>query len=318
MESKRDWRELVALLGDEEIKPEYQKRILQILLAPKIGELPFPVNTDYPQSNNLSLSIDWRSTLKGDQPVQAAQLVEKYIPQVEEKTTDRESLRALYFYNIIVQRLIPLLEKEQAEKLFARFRINDIENWCSSYNPLKILYYDQAVDESFKKQAAGQIHEIIQKEQKGEIKPRVEYNKSVSQYSNILSSILYSKELPVSREFYQEEIAFMLGVETGKPILESWETGKVMDILDDPQLKHKFVRRQVLTGEENLFERFKILDKDREVTARRILNEFPEDQELRTYLEEQLEEWEIRSEQERKDEEEESRKEQLILQGMKR
>ena len=189
---------------------------------------------------------------------------------------------------------------------------------ASGYNPLQSLYHDRTVDESWKRRAANQMHEVIEREQRGETQPRAEHEGAARNYGQALGTMLYNKEgLPISREFYQEEIAFMLGVKTDRVIIDQWHTGQVLDLLDDAELRHRFARRQVLTGEPDDFDRFKVYDDARAETARRIIGEFPEDADLNTYLEQQLQEWQVRSEQNAQQREQAARTEQDIMSRMK-
>lgn len=327
MGKRRDWRELAALVTDGQVQLEYQQRAIEVLLAPDIRRLPFPVNVDTALHTYTHVSNDWVGNITEAQAGFIAERIPEYIQQagqaIQRDKHDYGARDALFIYNGLIPRLLGKLLPEQAERLFENFSINDpLSYWgmetASEYNPLKGLYHDRTVDESWKRRAASQIHKVIQREQSGEATPRVEHEAAAVNYSQALGAMLYGKEgLPVSREFYQEEIAFMLGVETGKPIVESWHTGQVLDLLDDAELRHIFARRQVLTGEPDSFDRFTVYDDARARTARRIINEFPEDTDLRTYLEQQLQEWQVRSEQNAQLKEQAARTEQEIMARMK-
>lgn len=326
MGKRRDWRELVILAGDEQVQPEFRHRAIEVLLAPDIRRLPFPVSVHTGPHNYTGLSYHWAESITEEQAVFIAERIPEYIQQagqtIQRDEHDYGAVEALFNYNGMIPRLLAKLPPEQAERLFESFSINDPLAWdtdtASGYNPLQSLYHDRNVDESWKRRAASQMHAVIEREQTGETQPRAEHEGAARNYSQALGMMLCGRDgLPVSREFYQEEIAFMLGVETGRTIVDSWHTGQVLDLLDDAELRYSFARRQVLTGEPNSFDRFRVYDDAHAETARRIIGEFPEDTELRTYLEQQLQEWQVRAEQNRLQKEQAERIEQDIMSRMK-
>ena len=327
MGKKRDWRELVALAGSQDVQPTFQQRAIEVLLAPDIKQLPFPVNVDTGLNNYTSVSNHWTENITDEQASFVAERIPGYIQQagqvIQRDEHNYGARDALFTYNGLIPRLLAKLPPEQAERLFKSFSINDpLTYWnmdtASGYNPLQSLYHDRTVDESWKRRAANQMHEVIEREQRGETQPRAEHEGAARNYGQALGTMLYNKEgLPISREFYQEEIAFMLGVKTDRVIIDQWHTGQVLDLLDDAELRHRFARRQVLTGEPDDFDRFKVYDDARAETARRIIGEFPEDADLNTYLEQQLQEWQVRSEQNAQQREQAARTEQDIMSRMK-
>lgn len=321
MAKKRDWRELVSLIQREDIKPEFHHRAIQTLLAPDTRKLPFAANLDTGLGTYVSVSNHWTGQINGEQAAFIAGLLPEYIEQAEQiiKSDDYSysAQEALSTYNNLIPVLLPKLPPKQAEKLFAHFSLVVVGD-CSS--PLRNLYYDRVIDESWKRQAAIKVHEIIHRKQSRKTRQRVEHEIAIRDYSNILSLMLYrdrGSDLPISREFYQDEIVFMLDVDTGRPIFEPWHTGTVLALLNDSDIRYKFVRRQVLTGDPESLSGFIVYDEARATTARQILTEFPDDQELKVYLEQQLVEWQVRSERDRLQKEEAARIEQEISLRMK-
>jgi hypothetical protein len=327
MGKKRDWRELAVLACNHEVQPAFQQRAIEVLLAPDITRLPFPVNVETGLNNYTGLSGHWTEKLTDIQAAFVAERIPDYIQQagqaIQRNEHNCEATDALLAYNDLIPKLLGKLPPEQAEQLFESFSINDLLTYmtiesASGYNPLQGLYHDTTVDESWKRRAATQMHEVIEREQRGESQPRAEHEGAAGNYEQTLRMMLHEKEsLPVSREFYQEEIEFMLGVETDRPIVSSWQTGEVLDLLDDAELRHKFARRQVLSGEPDSFGRFKIYDDAREEIARRIIGEFPEDADMRTYLEQQLQEYVVRAAEQREHQAQEAAREQTIFDRMR-
>lgn len=313
MERRRDWRELVALLKDEQLKPEYQRRILQVLFAPSVKELPFPVNMD--SDNYLFLSAQWRAILSRAQAAYAAGLIETHIPQVAGRS-DIDSEDALMRYNEKIRILLPILPQERAESLFAYFFWLNLNGPNRQYGPLESLFLDEVIEEFWKEKAAEGMHEVIQREQRSEVPPRNKWEVAAQCYGNILDRLVARRgeNLPVSREFFQREIGFMLSIDTGRPIVDFCRTREAMDLLDDGEVRHNFARRQVLTGDED---RLRIYNEETVEIAGGILTEFPEDRELRTYLERELKEYQVRFEQPRQRGETRATKEQEILEMMR-
>lgn len=338
MDVRWDWPELVALVVNGQIQSEYQQRAIEILLAPDILRLPFHVNVDAGSHTYTHVSRHWIENISGAQASFIAEKIPEYIQQAGEAMQrskhDNNAGTILATYNSLIPHLLGKLPPEQAERLFENFSINDLEpSWqfdfvpgYKGYNPLKALCRDRTVDESWKRRAVDQMHVVMKREQMGGARPCLEHETAVSNYCEILEEMLYiNNGLPTSREFYQDEIAFMLGLETGRPIVRPSYTGQVLDLLDDADLRHRFARRQVLTGKtDHEIDLFKIYGDAGVEVARRIIGEFPEDGELVTYLEQQLQEWQVRFEQERQQSEEERRaseqaaiREQAILEEMK-
>ena len=328
MTQRRDWRQLVTLVQDGQIQPEYQHRAIEVLLTPDVRSLEFPVNLVAGVNTYTHVADKWVENVTEVQASFIAKKIPEYIRQAGQillKNKDYiEAREALFAYNGLIPHMLGKLPQEEAEKLFESFNINDpLSFWnmdnASGYNPLVSLYSDRTVDESWKRKAAREMHDVIEQEQKAEAHPRATYEEAVENYSHALVYILEKKDgLPISREFYQDEIAFMLGVKTGRPIVNQSYTWQVFELLDDEELRYSFIRRQVLTDEPDGVRSFKVFsDRDAEI-ARKIISEFPEDRELRPYLADQLAKWEVLSGQRRKQHEHEVRIQEDILSNMKR
>lgn len=279
---------LVNSLTDRAADPEIQDRCLQTLLSPDMHELPFRINTEDSVVNYLrSFEIRLGTILTDAQAVRAAELVEFYINQVESKEHKNDNdIDALERYNSIILRLLPRLSQEPAETLFEKFKINDIapcSSWgkVSGYYPLPLLYSDPEIAEVFKRKAAERIHRVIEMELSGEAQPRTDWEGAVECYSGILSTMTYLNDPPIGRKFYQDEIAFMLGQKTGKPVVDPRQTAKVMSWLDPPGLKYLFARRQILPKEGlKGVKYFYVHDEGTLTDAQRIKAKYPNDQDL--------------------------------------
>lgn len=330
MGKKRDWREFAALVANQDVQPAFHQRAIQVLLAPNITRLPFAVNVDRGLNTYTGVSNHWTESLTDEQAQYVAGLIPDYIRQAREvaqeadrkNRSDYSARKAAFTYNDLIPRLLSRLPEEQAEALFEHFDINDPLTYynmdtASGYNPLEHLLRN-GVDESWKRKAVARMHERIEREQTGEAHPRGDWEGAAGRYRSILSMMHYGDELPVSREFYQQEMKYMLGVETDKPIVDQWHTGKALDLLEGEDVRHAFARRQVLSGEPDSFDRFKVYDGVSAQTARQIIGEFPDDAELRTYLEQQLQKYAVRAAEQREQQEQAARAEQDVFQKMRK
>ena len=331
MDTKRNCGELVGLVENKEIKTCFQEKAIEILLAPDIKSLSskFKVNMDTCLNNNLSSTYNWIEKITNEQADFIAKKIPLYIEQTERKTHEDENGsnidEVLVAYNNLIPILLPKLSPEQAEKLFEIFNINDpfvysgIEDeW--GYNPLNNLLNNKVIDESWKNKAVEKIHTIIVQEENGEMQPRMEYERAINSYCRILKMMLYTEgNLPISKQFYQKEIAFLLQLKTDGAIVNTCHTGKVLDLLDDnKELQHNFARRQVLPANKKNSEESSVYDDNEAQTAKLIINKFPNDIEMKSYLEKKLHEYQIKSGKEIDKKQKKERKEKHIISQMKR
>lgn len=312
MQASHSDRELVALLTDSRLEPRYQQRILQIFFHPNPQELPFPVNIESSKLFSLSI-VNWRTTINEQQAIWAAELIETYIPQFASKKGDMRSREASEEYNEEIRMLLPLLPQPQAESLFAYF---DLNGSSPSYGPFERLLFDEAVDEFWKRKAAVEMHERIKREKREKRQPVNRLTTAAYSYGFILTRLVFREEenLPITREFFQEEIAFMLGIGHNAPIIDLSKTGQAMALLDSPEIRHGFARHQVLTADT---EEDWVDNKEMVEVAERIRVEFPEDRELNTFLDEGLKRYQVRSRDQRQAEEERKTKEEALFEKMR-
>lgn len=306
MGAPRGAEDLALLLGNENVVSPFKDRALQTLLAPDVRKLPFSVTTDRNRRNFLARfhgNTALRGLLQGQEELaaQAAELIEQHIGELSKFPlfgSNREVVSDLYEYQFAILALLPVVPPEQAAKLFSHFRVNTPASWdigSEIHSPylLRALYHDPDIDEAYKRKGAAQIHKII------DTKPNT---RSIGSSGNILATrygedldILVLKklrgaQLPVSRQFFQDEVTFLLGVDTGLPILNTWiTTAETVQLLDDSQIKHKFLRRQFLPWNLDS-SRTRIADvlTNAIAASRTLLTYFPEDTELTASIQSQL------------------------------
>lgn len=330
MARPRDLSDFTQLLQPD-FQPEYQQRAIQTLLAPNLAPhlkiLPFPVNVEDGTTIFVESATDWIHGVSDEQALYIANLLPEYIEKAKNLgiVFEREAISALSTYNRLIPRLLSRLPQEEAERLFENYDINyghlgarffihqyrRLSDWPPKYIPLRDLYYEE-IDEPWKRKAAAQVHQEVEKEENSEIQfgPSDKHIR-LNTYRSVLMDLLNDeKGLPISREFYQDEIAYIMSVvsEDEPAFDQGLQTGegRILDILEEP-LKHQFVRRQVLPktrdGVEPAIRSFVIYNESDASIATRIISEYPDDKDLVGYLTEQLvDSQNLREEQKRKNE----------------
>jgi hypothetical protein len=279
MRKPRDSKQLQAIITDPEIQPEYQQRAIQTLLAPNIKNLS--LNAD--SKNFLGDVRDWIGKLSEKQAEYASGLLPGYIKQAG---------FSYAYNNIAIPNLISRLPQAQAEELFKSFQISKNDHFA--YAPLED-FLGSNVNESWKRKALEQMHGQIDREQAGE-PPRHNNRSTLQYYAEMLNLSLYRDKPAFNNELFQEEVGYMLRtISDDRVIIYRFQTKKVLDRLEDKEVRHAFARRQILApftglihheGEER--QPFRILDKEDEELASKLIEEFPEDKELTIFLQAEL------------------------------
>lgn len=323
MSDRRDWKEVGKLIGDKRINQDFQEKAIEILLAPDIKKLPFTVNLQF--NNYSSQTNEWIGKITNEQADFIAQKIPLYIEQIKQKDIDSNisNNRPLSNYNNLIPGLLSKLSDEKAEKLFEFFSIYDQSEpiygeTITGYRPLKYLLKNSDVDEKWKVKAVKQIHTIIINEENNENKPKKEYERVIGNYADILNMMVFKTyELPVSKQFYQREIEFMLQV-TDEAFIESWNFDKVLRILaNNKELQHRFARQHVLTNSDSP-KHFSVYDDNDFKIAKEIIKEFPQDIEMKSYLEDKIQKYQIRLKENIEKQEKTKIKEDSLLSKMRR
>jgi hypothetical protein len=298
LETGPSYRDFVNLIQTDGVEESMKRNAIGILLAPS--------NIDRRDAEWMYTDYEWFNNVTEEQISYAAESIIGNMKQTKdflakckyEYKNSYESTRArqaLNRYNNLIPQLLGNLPQEKAEELFENFSItNPAETIFSGgnydrYTPL-IRLYKQKLDESWKERASERMHQVIQEEQRLETHP-FETNKEYRLYGEILGMLSDKKnELPVSRDFFQNEIEFMINVQDeNRPVVDFEKTGGVFDLLDDSEIRHQFVRRQVLT--DPAYGYFRVNDSDQAETAETIFNAFRQDEELAEVINRQLENW---------------------------
>lgn len=303
MAVSRGPKDLALLLTASDISAQYKDKALQILLTPDFGQLPFAVNPIRETRNFLGDSLgpdrSLRTVLQGEWIVRAAQLVETHISalrSIDPKNSD--AIRARYQYQHLIVDLLPVVPSQQAETLFSHFRVDtpapwDIGSNVSSSYLLRAIYGDPNIDESWKRKVATQVHETIRRNPSVYFAGRWD-NHHARGYGSELDTLVLAEladgQFPISRGFFQDEIVFLLSIDTGRSILLLWDTTvETMKLLDDREVRHSFLRRQFLPWDPNAEKpRLIGLQESANTAATSLLTLFPEDTELVNSIQGQL------------------------------
>jgi len=295
--------DLVAVLHDDRILIEYKQRAFDVLLSPNKRTLPYPTNI-YSGFPSLGLKEVKIGDISDDLARYIAGRLPDFIEQARElllrDSTNDFGKDGIKTYNDLIPLLLAKLSPEEAEELFARFSISDpvlrlgvVDDSFERYQPLRSLYGLRTLDETWKRKAADQMHETIRREQTGEAKPLAKLSRGFSDYARILESLLDDRDgLPVTNAFFEEEVAFLLGIDTEYPPFHYRKISDVLDFLSDDALRHTFVRIQLLPHTKNPDYHFRIHDFGDVSFARRIIDQFPDDTELVDYLNSLIHLWE--------------------------
>lgn len=202
----------------------------------------------------------------------------------------RETVSDLYEYQFVILALLPVVHPERAAKLFSHFRVDTPATWDIGSEVqmpylLRALYGDPAIDEVYKRQAASQIHKIIQKKPLVNFAGSVDYHHALGYGMELDLLVLQNiggRQFPVSRKFFQDEVIFLLGVDTGRPIFHSWPiTAEATQLIVDSVIAHQLLRRQFLPlDSDNSILRLPDSPADVERAAPILLAVSPEDEEL--------------------------------------
>ncbi len=280
--------ELTSLITCGDIDPEYQHRAIQVLLTPDINSLSFPMPSDLyiPTRNN----IDWVDEATLEQVEYVAQLLPRYIKRSKEIAGSGslsydvlEAKKKIDYFNQIIIKILSKLPPSQANELFNSFEFDHRYVHNSS---IEDLYKNTSVDEHWKRKAAVRIHDLISQEREEDSTSK---RSSAIYYSYALAGIGRSEVLPVSLEFYQEEIAYLLNVGDKDIFYQFSIISRILKFIDDPSIRHDLANRLELeyNGQYGLS------------IAGEILQMFPGEVALKKRLTRKMKKWQKEVEEER-------------------
>lgn len=229
----------------------------------------------------------------------------------------------LNFYNRCIPYFLKVLPKEKAEKIFPLFSLIDISTFqslddSSGYSPFENLLYME-IDEKWKRMADARMRNIINNEANGVTKPREVWEEALGQYARIIQLQL-GGNFGHSLEFLADQIQFILNVSRGRGgLISNWNVIVLFNLFSGEKfkkLRHE-ISRYVLLEECEDFSKFSIYSEETEQAAKKILEEFGDDQELFEKIKILFLKYEERKNEERAYNDEKNKEEAGILAEMK-
>lgn len=268
----RSLDQVYALWKDPEVtNSTIRQRAVATLTVPRGYDLPYP-HSD--QSIGRLLNI--REEVDGEQtsslreriagrPELATELARGVLYWLETTggRVENDTIGS-YDYQSAIQHLLPLVDEETADKLFAHYPINDIQpsrdmNIVSGYRPLVNLLYDREVPRKYKDIGLTKWFDIAEQEEQGTIRPREERERVINKMTELVQTWTYGEN--VDGEAHTAIVNFL---ETHIPADEAYVQGyvvrQVAEHITDENMRFNFALRHVFIGSLDDWRRFRIQD----------------------------------------------------------
>ena len=269
----RSLDQIYALWKDPEVtNPTIRQRAVAVLTAPHGYNLPYP-HSD--QSLGRLLHIDEEVNGKrtnslrerlSDRPELATELAHGvlYWLEITGGRIEGDTLDSRYYYQSAIQHLLPLVDEETADKLFAHYPVNDIEPYwnmdtASGYQPLVNLLYDREIPREYKDIGLSKWFEVAEQEEQGTAQPREEHERAISKMAEFVQAWTYGEG--VDEEVHTAIVTFL---EAHTPADKTYARGHVVrqvgEHITDEDVRFDFAWRHVLEGPEDDWGHFRIRD----------------------------------------------------------
>lgn len=260
-ETPRGWRDLIELVKDPDVDMVFTDRALSILLSPDIRSLPFQFN----QSNHFNYTdylwlvdrdVNWRELFgKKDGDVSAtAHLIDGFLTKLEQEDETvgwRGTRQQRERYVEIIFQILPKISEEETETLFKHLKSKDFIEPHHTPVPLLKLFRDKEISESWKRQAAEIVHdEINTKLSDLELRKEGEMLYISYTWDVLRETVRLEGELPISRDFFQEEVLFLLDQDVNRPLFDFQTLKKVSGIIEDPDMRRQIITQTILETED--------------------------------------------------------------------
>ena len=270
---KRSIDEIYRLWVDPEVtNPTIRQRAVTILTAPNGYSLPY----SHPdQSLGRFLGID--EEIDGER----AQSLRKRLAKRPQLATEAAA-GLLYWiettggqidgagidsrpsYLAAMLELLPIVDEETGDKLFAHYPINDLESYWtldsdSGYNPLTYLLRDSAVPRRYKNIGLARWFDIAEQEIQGIAQPRVEHEEAIRKMAEFAQTWTYGED--VDDEVHTAIIAFLeKNTPDGTTYVRPYTARQVEEHITDAGVRFNFAWRHVFIGPTDDWSHFKIED----------------------------------------------------------
>lgn len=273
----RSLDQVYALWRDPEVtNPTIRQRAVAVLTAPHGYKLPYPHND---QSLGRLLHIDeevdgkqtnsLRERMK-DTPELAKELAHGLLYWLE-TTGGRivgDTLDSRYDYQIAIQHLLPIVDEETADRLFAHYPVNDlVPYWnmdtASGYKPLQNLLCDRETPRKYKDIGLAKWFEIAEQEEHGTVQPREEHERAIKNMAEFVQTWTYGNS--VDDDVYTAIVSFLEShTPADKTYVRGYLARQVAEHITDEGVRFNFAWRHVSVGPVDKFYHYQV-DNERDL-----------------------------------------------------
>jgi hypothetical protein len=257
----RSLDQVYALWKDSEVtNPTIRQRAVAVLTAPHGYNLPYP-HSDQSLGRLLHINeeVDGKQTdslreRMKDTPELATELAHGLLYWLD--TTggriEGDTLDSRYDYQSAIQHLLPIVDEETADKLFAHYPVNDLEPYwnmdtASGYQPLVNLLYDREIPRKYKDIGLAKWFEVAEQEEQGTVQPREEHERAIKNMAEFVQTWTYGEGVD---DDIHTSIASFLESHTpaGTTYVEGFAARQVAEHITDEDVRFNFAWRHILVG----------------------------------------------------------------------
>lgn len=287
--------QIYELWKDPEVtNPTIRQRAVAVLTAPHGYNLPFPHSA---QSLGRLLHIDEEIDGKrtdslrvrmANRPELAEELAHGLLYWLD--TTggriEGDTLDSRYEYQSAILHLLPIVDEETADKLFAYYPVNDIEPYwnmdtASGYQPITDLLYDREIPRKYKHAGLAKWLEVAEQEETGSVQPREEHERAINKIAEFVQTWTNGERVD---DVAQTALVAFLEDHTpeGETYVSGYVVSQVAEHIADEDLRFSFTWRHINKGHVDDWNYFRIKNERdlvlvewmREETKKRGLSEF--------------------------------------------
>lgn len=273
----RSLDQVYALWKDPEVtNPTVRQRAVAVLTAPHGYNLPYPhSDQSIGRLLNISEEVDGEKTISlrkrlADKPELAKELAYglMYWLDTTGGRIEGDTLDSRYDYQAAIQHLLPIVDEETADKLFAHYPINDLQpywnmNTASGYQPLVNLLYDAEVPRKYKDVGLAKWFEIAEQEVEGTTQPREEHERAVNKMAEFVQTWTYGEG--VDDEVQTSIVTFLEShIPTGDTYVKGHVVRQVAEHITDEDVRFKFAWRHIFVGPTKDWGHFRV-DNERDL-----------------------------------------------------
>lgn len=247
-----------------------RQRAVAVLTAPHGYNLPYP-HSDQSLGRLLCINeeVDGKQTNSlrermKDTPELATELAHGLLYWLD--TTggriEGDMLDSRYDYQLAIQHLLPIVDEETADKLFAHYPVNDLEPFwnmdtASGYQPLVNLLYDREIPRKYKDIGLTKWLEVAEQEEQGTVHPREEHERAIKNMAEFVQTWTYGEG--VDDDIHTAIVSFLEShTPADKTYLRGYVARQVAEHITDEDVRFNFAWRHVFVGPADEFGRFRV------------------------------------------------------------